>query len=105
MHPSIHVVMTMSRHQLANLFRDAGAAHHRAFADTDGADPDWARWYAEYLASRLPDDLRRSYSLDALAAELERLDQQYRRAATDQPWADYYAEHLAGGGASSSAGA
>jgi len=87
----------MSRNQLASLFRDAGAAHHRAFAATDGADPDWARWYAEYLATRLPDVLGRSYSLDALAAELERLDRAYRAAGTDQPWAEYYAEHLGGG--------
>lgn len=90
----------MSQDQLANLLRDAGAAHHRAFADTDGADPDWARWYAEYLASRLPDVLGRSYSLDALTAALERLDREYRAAGTDQPWPEYYAEHLAGGGAS-----
>src|SRR5437867_6375182 len=39
--------------QLAALFREAGAAHHKAFAATDGEDPDWPSWYARYLAPRL----------------------------------------------------
>ena len=37
------------RGNLADLLLEAGCAHHAAFAATDGADPDWAIWYAEFL--------------------------------------------------------
>ena len=39
--------------KLAELFKKTGAAHHEAFAATDGADPDWAIWYADYFHNRL----------------------------------------------------
>ena len=35
--------------QLEELFHDTAEAHHVAFQATDGADDDWAIWYAEYL--------------------------------------------------------
>jgi hypothetical protein len=38
--------------ELAALFREVGAAHHRAFATTNGDDPDWPTWYAEHLVPR-----------------------------------------------------
>ena len=40
---------SLSRHYgIAKLLRETGHAHHEAFAATDGADPDWPIWYAEY---------------------------------------------------------
>jgi NAD(P)H-hydrate epimerase len=38
---------------VAALLRRTAEAHHRAFASTDGADPDWPSWYAEHLTGRL----------------------------------------------------
>jgi hypothetical protein len=38
--------------QLEELFREAGAAHHQAYIETDGADPEWPLWYADYLRER-----------------------------------------------------
>jgi len=32
--------------RVAELFRDAGTAHHRAFAATHGEDAEWPAWYA-----------------------------------------------------------
>ena len=44
--------------QLSRLFRDAAQAHHAAFADSGGKDPEWPLWYTAYLleplSSRLP---------------------------------------------------
>ena len=37
------------RNNLVDLLLEAGRAHHAAFAATDGADPDWSIWYADYL--------------------------------------------------------
>ena len=30
--------------ELANLFNEKAEAHHKAFAATEGEDPDWALW-------------------------------------------------------------
>lgn len=49
----------MTAEELANLFREAGRHHHEAFAEADGADPEWPLWYASYLQTRLWDKLGR----------------------------------------------
>ena len=35
--------------QLKGLLREVGEAHHQAYIETDGADPEWPLWYADYL--------------------------------------------------------
>ena len=35
--------------QLEELLRETGEAHHQAYIETDGADPEWPLWYADYL--------------------------------------------------------
>ena len=35
--------------RIAELFHEAAEAHHVAYAATDGVDPDWSIWYADYL--------------------------------------------------------
>src|SRR5437763_14432782 len=57
--------------QLAALFREAGAAHEKAFAATRGQDPEWPSWYARYLAPRLDQALGGRVDQAALAADLE----------------------------------
>lgn len=39
---------------LADLLVETGHAHHQAFIETNGADLNWALWYADYLADKLP---------------------------------------------------
>jgi hypothetical protein len=41
------------KQKLIDLFRETGEAHHKAFIESDGADPDWPIWYAGYLCKRL----------------------------------------------------
>jgi hypothetical protein len=38
---------------VAGLLRDAARAHHQAYLDTDGIDPDWPSWYADRLVEPL----------------------------------------------------
>ena len=38
--------------QLEELFREASEAHHQAYIETDGADPEWPLPYAEFLRDR-----------------------------------------------------
>jgi hypothetical protein len=56
--------------RLAQLFREAGAAHHQAFAGTNGEDAAWPAWYAAFLSPRLSGLLGGSVSADVLAADL-----------------------------------
>ena len=35
--------------QLADLLRETAHAHHQAYAHTNGEDPEWPIWYADYL--------------------------------------------------------
>jgi hypothetical protein len=46
----------MDAEALADLLHEAAETHHRVYRITDGEDPDWASWYADWLIrlSELP---------------------------------------------------
>ena len=67
--------------RLAALFKQTGEAHHEAFLDTDGADPEWPLWYAEYLQHRLTPFLAVPLSRSRLVFCLVETDDEQR--ATD----------------------
>jgi len=48
----IHMQTELSE-QLVRLLRDAGSTHHKAFAATNGDNPEWPIWYAEFLQPKL----------------------------------------------------
>jgi hypothetical protein len=54
--------MSDTTNQIAALLHEAGETHHRVFRIVDGADDDWASWYADWLInlSELPELLGRS---------------------------------------------
>ena len=49
---------------VAALLHEAAETHHRVFRITDGADDDWASWYAQWLLtlSELPELLATRWS-------------------------------------------
>jgi hypothetical protein len=81
---------------IADLLHQAAETHHIVYADTDGEDPDWATFYADWLVthSRLPDELGRPTVRSHLTAELVALDRDYTSGRHDQRWEEYYAEQL-----------
>jgi hypothetical protein len=83
--------------KISALLHEAAETHHVVYRITDGDDPDWASWYADWLLdhSELPDELGgapvRSHLVHALV-------QLYRDSTAEQPndpWEDYYARRLA----------
>jgi len=78
--------------RVAELFRDAGTAHHRAFAATHGEDAEWPAWYAAYLAPEFGDLLGVPLAVDRLAADLVVVDREYRDAGSALAWPEYYVE-------------
>jgi len=77
---------------LAQIFRAAGKAHHRAFAATNGDDPRWPEWYAQDLAPTLSAVLSIELKPDALAMDLKTADAEMRARAPSADWAMYYAD-------------
>lgn len=77
-------------HAVVDLLRDAAHEHHVAFADVDGADPEWPLWYAEYLAPRLRALMGAEVTLSQLVHSLL-LAQEARDESGVGEWADAYA--------------
>jgi hypothetical protein len=77
--------------QLEELFRDADEAHHQAYIETDGADPEWPLWYADYLRERLGALLDASFTRSQLVYLLILVASEQPLNAPGANWARYYA--------------
>jgi hypothetical protein len=82
--------------QVSELLHEAGETHHMVFRITDGADDDWASWYADWLISlsELPDLLGGKPVRSELVHALVQLDRDYTAESPNEKWEDYYAERL-----------
>jgi hypothetical protein len=88
--------MTDTEEQISRLLREAGETHHRVFRIVDGADDDWASWYADWLISlsELPALLGVKPVRSELVYLLVSLDKEYTAKQQDQPWEAYYAPRI-----------
>jgi hypothetical protein len=82
--------------QISALLHEAGETHHVVYRITEGDDPDWASWYADWLVSHseLPDLLEVAPVRSELVYMLVRLDKKYTMESPDEKWEDYYARGL-----------
>ena len=82
---------------IARLLREAAETHHRVFRITDGADDDWASWYADWLLqlSELPVLLGTPPVRSELVYALVQLGKDHAEASPAEPWDEFYAERLA----------
>jgi hypothetical protein len=83
--------------RIAELLHEAAETHHVVYRITDGDDPDWASWYADWLLelSELPDALGAKPVRSHLVYALVELDREYARESPSERWEDWYAERLA----------
>jgi hypothetical protein len=90
--------MDERRARVSDLLHEAAETHHRVFRITEGADDDWASWYAQWLAtlSELPELLGGTVVRSELTYLLVRLDKEYTERRPDERWEDYYANELVG---------
>jgi hypothetical protein len=77
--------------QLEELFRETGEAHHQAYIETDGADPEWPLWYADHLRERLAALLDASFTRSELVYLLILAAYEQPLEAPGADWARYYA--------------
>jgi len=82
--------------KISALLHEAAETHHVVYRITDGDDPDWASWYADWLTqhSELPDLLEVTPVRSELVYMLVRLDKQYTMESADEKWEQYYARGL-----------
>jgi hypothetical protein len=82
--------------QINSLLHEAAETHHRVFRIVDGADDDWASWYADWLVnlSELPALLKVKPVRSELVYMLVGLDKQYTAEGPAEPWESYYASRL-----------
>jgi hypothetical protein len=80
------------------LLHEAGEVHHVVYRITDGADDDWASFYADWLIdhSELPEALGGAPTRSHLVHELVESDRAFGEVAPDMPWEDFYAERIVG---------
>lgn len=78
--------------RLEDLFRETGEAHHQAYIETDGADPEWPLWYAGYLQERLGRLLEASFTESELVYLLIWVANEQPLNAPGADWARYYAD-------------
>ena len=74
--------------QISALLHETGETHHRVFRIVDGADDDWASWYADWLTnlSELPALLRVKPVRSELTWLLVSLDKKYAATQAGEPW-------------------
>jgi hypothetical protein len=82
--------------KVSELLHEAAETDHRVFRITDGADDDWASWYAEWLfrLSELSGLLGGRLVRSELTYLLVRLDKESSQRRPDQRWEDYDARAL-----------
>jgi hypothetical protein len=82
--------------QISGLLHEAGETHHRVFRIVDGADDDWASWYAQWLIdlSELPDLLGARPVRSELIYLLVSLDKQFTAEAPGEAWEIYHARQI-----------
>jgi hypothetical protein len=88
--------MTATADQISGLLHEAGETHHRVYRIVDGADDDWASWYADWLInlSELPSLLGARPVRSELVFLLVSLDKQYTADPPGEPWEAYYAHRI-----------
>ena len=85
---------TELRANLVELFRETGQAHHAAFAATDGADPEWPIWYADYLQEPFTERLGFDFHKSQLIYCLMNADFEHQARSPDSDWPEYYADQF-----------
>jgi hypothetical protein len=82
--------------RVADLLREAAETHHHVYRITDGADDDWASWYADWLVrlSELPQLLGRTPVRSELVHLLVQADRDHTGEGHGEEWDRFYARRI-----------
>jgi hypothetical protein len=79
---------------LGNLLNETAEAHHKAFASTEGEDPDWPIWYAGYLLEKMQQMLKAKFTKSELIYLLVSADKESGSVAPGSYWPRFYAKYF-----------
>jgi glutaredoxin len=82
--------------RLTEVFTETEKAHHEAFSATDGNDPEWPLWYADYLQEPMSDILQTRFLKSSLIYCLMDADFEYKARELDVQWQKFYSDHFIG---------
>jgi glutaredoxin len=85
---------TELRDGVAELLRETGRAHHKAFETTDGVDPDWPIWYAEFTRDEFAARFGMDFTRSQLVYCLMKADMEHQARSPDSPWPEFYANEM-----------
>ncbi|MGI9585954.1 MAG: hypothetical protein ACR2N7_10235 [Acidimicrobiia bacterium] len=80
--------------QLAELLVETGQRHHQAFAETDGADPEWPMWYADYLYGRIDQYVDTQPTKSEIIQCLVSASEAHEATDVDEGWPSFYANYI-----------
>jgi hypothetical protein len=82
--------------RVSDLLHEAGEVHHVVYRISDGADDDWASFYADWLIdhSELSETLGGAPTRSHLVHELVESERALAETAPDTPWPNFYAERI-----------
>ena len=72
--------------ELINLLDETAEAHQNAFAATEGEDPDWPIWYADYLLEKMRQMLKAKFTKSELIYLLVSADKESGSVAPGAYW-------------------
>jgi glutaredoxin len=85
---------TELRDSIGELLLNTGHAHHKAFEVTDGADPDWPIWYADFSRDTFAEQFGMNFSKSQLIYCLMNADFEHEARAPDSDWPEFYANEI-----------
>lgn len=74
--------------ELKHLFGAAARAHHEA---TGGDNPEWAKWYAEWMYDDLRKILHADITVKTVEGWLVWADEKYQAEEREESWPNWYA--------------
>lgn len=80
--------------ELSQLFKETARAHHAAYADSEGANPDWPIWYADHLLEPMQQLVNKDLYKSQLIYCLMTADFDYVARAPATGWTNFYASEF-----------
>jgi hypothetical protein len=84
--------------RVSDLLQEAAEVHHVVYRITEGADDDWASFYANWLIdhSELPETLGHAPTRSHLVHELVESERAFAETAPAARWQAFYADRIVG---------
>jgi len=85
---------TQLENKLLTLFDSTAKAHHEAYSATDGDDPEWPIWYADYLQQPISKIFNKPFLKSQLIYCLMNVDNEFTAREIKSAWQKYYSNHF-----------